>query len=253
MKPAILYVNKIEKNKTGKTNPHSHSFWQLEVVTNGSITSIVEGKTIKLNSGDMLLLKPGVKHEFTYDAPGISWLSFKFHLDKDPATPYCIIRHSVYTLRLIETLKILVQKTILEDYEAKSVEGIIHSLLHYIKSGDFNREHNSENSLIKKILTYVKQQNGRKVTINELAEKLSYTRSYLSKEFKKQTGTRLKSYIDAYRVKKIKDMLAYSDFTVSEIATFLDFKDIFSLSRFFKHNTGVCPRDYRNNYIDSFQ
>jgi len=94
-------------------------------------------------------------------------------------------------------------------------------------------------------MAYIKSQNGRRVTINELAEKFSYSRSHLSKIFKQEYGMSLKSYIDTLRLEKAKEMLAYSERTISEIAHELDFKDIYTFSRFFKRNTGLSPKHYR--------
>jgi len=246
MNTTLLYIHKNKSTNQGKTTSHSHDFWQLEIVIHGHIPAVVCGRRIILNAGEMLLIKPGSEHEFTYEAPGTSWITLKFDTEENMEEPIeSVIRHSLFTNRLISSLEAIIHSTILEVYEKKAVEGHIEALFCYLKSTEFTRSADKKNSFIADITGYIRGHDGMQISINELAAKLSYTRSHLSKEFKKQTGECLKSYIDRIRLDKAREMLSYSDFSISDISFQLGFKDIFSFSRFFKHRTGTSPRKYR--------
>jgi len=133
----------------------------------------------------------------------------------------------------------------MEDYEKKVIEGHIEAIFGFIQSKDFNKHTDRKNMVIEDISAFVRSRNGKPVTINELSDRFSYSRSHISKEFKRHTGLGLKEYIDKIRLGKSKEMLSYSDFSISQIAFELGFKDIYSFSRFFKKHTTYCPKTYR--------
>jgi AraC-like DNA-binding protein len=267
----LLYVHKVNRDSASKVNCHFHDFWQLEIVTGGCIDAMINGKCFALNSRDMLLIRPGIEHGFVYNFPDISWISLKFSAaftDSDTDTntdtntdtdtgnetlpvidvdDYTVIRYSPFTGRLIASLEAIVQNAILEDYEKIVIEGHIEAILRYIHSDSYIHPESVRSTIIDDITSFIKSCNGKPVTVNEIAKKLSYSRSHISKEFKQQTGQSLKSYIDKTRLDKAKEMLLYSDFSISDIAFALGFKDVYSFSRFFKKHAASCPKIYRKN------
>lgn len=248
MNTTLLYVQKIQRNRLSGTSLHSHDFWQLEIVTHGRIFADVQGEKIVLEEWDVLLIKPGTEHGFNYEVPGISWISFKFDTDEDICDfSKIIVRHSPCTRRMISYLEAIIQNTILKDYEKKMIAGHIEAIFCYIRSDEFLKPSDKISTIIEDIKCYIRSRNGKPVSVNELAEKFSYTRSHISKVFKKQTGHELKEHIDSVRLDKAKEMLCYSDFSIANVAFELGFADIYSFSRFFKKHAAVSPRYYRKN------
>lgn len=246
MNTKLIYIHKHKRPKILKTNSHSHDFWQLEIVTYGPINAVVCGENISLNTRDMLLIRSGCEHEFIYETSGVSWITLKFSTGENIINPFReIIRTSFFTDKLISSLEAIIRSTILEEYEKKVVEGHIESIFCYINSNDFTRTANKKATVISNVTGYIRRQGGKPLSVANIAAKLSYTRSHLSKEFKKQTGENLKSYIDRMRVEKAREMLYHSGFSISDISSELGFKDIFSFSRFFKQHTGASPKEYR--------
>lgn len=245
MSTKLIYLHKIERNIKGLSQNHVHDYWQLEIITSGDALAILADERILLNTGDMLLINPGLEHSFVYKTSGINWISIKFETSEViPFTTATIIRPSLFTGRLISSLRNIIHSNILEDFEKKAVTGFIESLICYMMSDTFLKSEN-KNKLAEDISGYIIGRNGKPVMINELAKALSYTRNYLSQEFKKETGQTLKSHIDMVRFEKAKEMLLYSGFSILDISIELGFKDIYSFSRFFKNNAGICPNDYR--------
>lgn len=245
MNANLLILYKGIKLTTGKVDLHTHPFWQLEIATRHHIHYTMNGGQDRLNSGDMLLIPPNIEHEFIYELPNISWVSVKFELDTDEEPWAGVIRQCPFTEKFMSALKTMVTGTILKPYEKMFIEGLIATLFTFIRSADFLEEEDPSSKFVRTIRDLVMDRNGKPVSINELANGMSYTRSHLSKQFKLHTGEGLKAYIDRVRVEKAKEMLRYEDLPISDISEELGYHDIFSFSRFFKRNTGMSPREFK--------
>lgn len=53
-------------------------------------------------------------------------------------------------------------------------------------------------------------------------------------------------YITDIRVTKAKELLLYSSFNITEIASIVGYDNSFYFSRIFKKNTALSPREYKN-------
>ncbi|MBB3696834.1 helix-turn-helix domain-containing protein [Flammeovirga yaeyamensis] len=80
---------------------------------------------------------------------------------------------------------------------------------------------------------------------NYFGKMLNMSPNYLSDLLKKETGIGIKEHIDAYVVKKAKNILLSSNQTVGEIAFTLGFEYPQSFTRMFKKKTGYSPNEYR--------
>lgn len=82
--------------------------------------------------------------------------------------------------------------------------------------------------------------------VKEIADELGYHEKYLSAVFRKTEGITLKSYLTKRRMEEAKRILLETNFTVAEVAYCLNFDDPHNFSRFFKHEEGVTPSEFRN-------
>lgn len=71
--------------------------------------------------------------------------------------------------------------------------------------------------------------------------------NYFSNYFKINCGTSFKEYIASYRIKLIKHRLLFGDKRMRELAEEFGFTDISHLNRYFKNNSGVSVRDFKNS------
>ena len=69
--------------------------------------------------------------------------------------------------------------------------------------------------------------------------------SALSKLFSEACGTTLEKYLIAQRIERVKELLAYGDLTVSEIADKLRYSSVAHLSAQFRAQTGMSPTEFR--------
>ena len=77
------------------------------------------------------------------------------------------------------------------------------------------------------------------------AEKLFLTPKYLSKIVKSVSGVSAPDWINSFVILEAKNMLKYSDLTISEIVYKLNFTSQSVFYKFFKGQTGMTPSEYR--------
>ena len=88
--------------------------------------------------------------------------------------------------------------------------------------------------------------NGLKTNLSDyLASKLHRDYSALSKLFSETTNTTIEKYLIAQKIERVKELLAYDEFSLSEIAGMLNYSSVAHLSAQFKRVTGLSPSAYK--------
>jgi AraC family transcriptional regulator len=78
-----------------------------------------------------------------------------------------------------------------------------------------------------------------------LSEKLHLNYDSISELFSELEGITLEKYIITKRLEKVKELLVYADFSLTEIAYITGFSSINHLSRQFKELTGLSPSHFK--------
>lgn len=79
------------------------------------------------------------------------------------------------------------------------------------------------------------------------ADKLALTPKYLSALIKDTSGLSVPQWINNYVIVEAKTLLKSSDMNINQIADYLNFPTSSFFSKYFRHHTGIAPRDYRIN------
>ena len=136
---------------------------------------------------------------------------------------------SKYRLEILKTMITTLLYKSLELYDAKQQS---------------NRE-NKTTSLVLRFEKYVDNHYLEFKTVNEYAHMLNVTSNHLSQTIKSQTGKSAKNIIDQRVLVEAKNMLKYSDLTVTEIAYQLGFNEPTHFGRFFKKMSHESPQNFR--------
>lgn len=85
-----------------------------------------------------------------------------------------------------------------------------------------------------------------------LARQLQCSVDYLSQLYRKTTGTPLLATINKHRLLRAQDLLLNSNLNIAEVSQAAGFLDPSYFTRFFHHQTGTTPREYRRASTRSF-
>tara|TARA_R110001583_G_scaffold1152_11_gene9573 strand:- start:4135 stop:5202 length:1068 start_codon:yes stop_codon:yes gene_type:complete len=83
------------------------------------------------------------------------------------------------------------------------------------------------------------------VSLSELAEQFGLSQRSFTRRFKMATGIRATEYWQQLRIETAKDLLASSNLSIQEIAYHVGYQDQGHLTRLFKQNLFLTPKDYR--------
>lgn len=121
-----------------------------------------------------------------------------------------------------------------------------------LKAQGFELLEDNKTQIIEKIksviINHVHHSDERNVIFSErLAAELHKDYSGLSKLFSAQEGITIEQYIILQKIEKVKELLQYNEFTLSEIADILGYSSVAHLSAQFRKTTGITPTGFRKN------
>lgn len=85
-----------------------------------------------------------------------------------------------------------------------------------------------------------------RITVEDLADVLGVSASYLSRLFKKETGDSVSTYIRTQKIEMAKNLLQYSEYSMIEIANRLSFSSQSHFIQQFRESVGMIPKKYRD-------
>ena len=125
------------------------------------------------------------------------------------------------------------------------------SRLHSIMTIDYTKRMNSlkMNKIfskpIVKCIDYIYKNLNIRTTVAMLAKYTDLHPNYLSKLFKKETGLSISMYIQKRKIETAQNMLKYSDYSPSQIASILAFPTQSYFIEVFKKHIGMTPKKYQ--------
>jgi two-component system response regulator YesN len=136
--------------------------------------------------------------------------------------------------------------------ECDNIESIKQILFEFLKSISKSlSETKCISPLIKKAVAYLHENYAKRITLEQVAEEIHVTPSYLSMLFKHQTGLNLIDYLNRYRIEKSKDLIRKGDLKIYEIAYKVGFRDEKYFHMMFKRYTGLTSTQLRDGVFEA--
>jgi YesN/AraC family two-component response regulator len=122
--------------------------------------------------------------------------------------------------------------------------GLLENILQHAQE----KNHNSDEELIRSVIYYIENNYNKNLTVNDLAGKYNIDSKRFYYLFQKSVGMCTKQYIMRCRINRAKELLMHEQYNICDIANFIGYEDAFHFSRMFKKSTGLSPSDFRKKF-----
>lgn len=249
---------------------HSHDFYEIVMVKNGSGIHITENKTHPIFHGDIFLIRPGFAHTYEeikqleivnilftpkaldvdlHDLPKIKGYKEFFEPDFE----------SGYALNLEENQFNLITEIVLEMKHEQNSRHVGYdfflrlSLLRLIGLicrfySNSSAPKQNEMTRLLHVLRFMEHRYHEKIQMNELAAIAGMSISSLLREFHNEMGESPINYLINLRLEKAAWQLRNTGKRITEISWATGFQDSNYFSKMFKKKYIASPREYRKNH-----
>lgn len=236
-----------------KTDEHfkdeEHSFYELIYVDQGYLESRIDDTCFPLHSGDLVIYSPHQQHIQKVNNKKCAYLTivFNMHICDDSKLLNRVfhlnddLRDLLDKLSLTSNKQNIYDKTLMLCYLQ---ELIIHLLRDSQTENKTLNTMKYQDDLFKQIIKYIDDNITSPLTVEDVTQKFSISRSTLQTLFKTHTNKTPKHYITVLKLNLSKKLLLENKYTVTEIAYMLGFSSIHYFSRAFKQQFNLTPSEY---------
>lgn len=249
-----LYTFFYQEKEQGFLFPgEAHPMSELTYVDQGSLHSVVEGRDLLLEQGDIMIYTPGQWHMQYADmgvAPRFVTISFELagqDLERLKDRKFQAPQQAVTLLQ-----QMLREKEAPDDHSADMIIAMLDQLLMLLlrqvdapapKLKTSNALH-SENEIIRQAQQYISTHIRQKLTVPTVAKQVDVSPSYLTALFHKNLQISPGEYIRRIKLQESKQMIRENSMTFTEIAAALQYSTVHHFSRQFKEKFGITPTEY---------
>lgn len=264
----------------GDIGPHSHNFYELNIIIKGKGTHYIQNKSYKIQEGMAFLIPPYVPHGYTFDNNDYIIFHILFHalffekynyllkningfnlfFEIEPhirlhseCTTFLFSLNSSDFAELTSNLNRLVQ---LEDESNCNTQLEKEFLVLYIISifcdslaASIYESNTNDEFLLSclQVAEYIQNNFYDKITISQLCDLVHMSRSSLLRYFSRTYNCSPLEYLNDYRINQSKIMLRDKNKSIATIAQDCGFFDSSHFIHFFTKKIGVSPAKYREN------
>ncbi|MBD5093054.1 MAG: AraC family transcriptional regulator [Subdoligranulum sp.] len=107
----------------------------------------------------------------------------------------------------------------------------------------------AEDAILDDVQAFLEKNYQREFSMDELAQALHLSRSYLSTYYKSKTGANISDRIQYFRIQKAVELLEDTKLRIADVGAMVGISNINTFLRQFKKYTGMTPKEYRMNKL----
>lgn len=271
----IVTVQYFELGKNFNSKGEKHKHWEFVYVDKGEMTAQADKEQYVLKQGDGIFHTPETFHKHSANhktAPNVFIISF---VTASPQMEYFgnKIFHVPERLRFLissmlsegkNTFEMPFNEVYLTNMRLKSdgVPGGVQMLRTYLEQflilllrvGNrveepvfFDRA-NIEGRMAEKITGEIeKNVYGSRITVSDICAMHGYSKAYISRVFKDNTGYTLTEYMSKVKIDEAKRLIRERGMNFTQISDALSFSNPLYFSRVFRRVTGMSPSEYKKS------
>ena len=237
-----------------------HQFFELTYVDTGILYTEVDGVSYKLGEKELMIYGPGQFHSQRTDNQAVSYVTIMFNMENiSPDLPddwYSVLTNRVfpYNKKIYTLIKALVQES---STGAPYTDSLMHCLLTEtiirLLQGVYSTpsvqpssvvRQNYQDELFEQVLHFVESKIYEPLTVADICQQFSLSRSTLQLLFKNAVNQSPKKYISDMKLERSCQMLRENKYTISEISLKLGYSSIHYFSNAFNQKYHISPSEY---------
>jgi len=238
-----------------------HNFFELTYIDTGVMYTEVDGKFHRLGEKDMIIYGPGQYHtQHTDEDQSVSYITILFNMENlspdVPADWYHALINKVfpYNKKIYTLIKTFVREsTTGVPYMDSLMLCLLSETIIRLLQGEYVNptaqpasvvRQNYQDELFDRIHAYIEENICEPLTIAEICQQFSLSRSSLQLLFKNAVNQSPKKYISDMKLEKSCQMLRENKYTISEISLKLGYSSIHYFSNAFNQKYHISPSEY---------
>lgn len=244
------------KSKLRSTNAHWHDFYEIQFITQGTLTEHINGHEIEMGPGWIYFLRPYDVHEYHGDGP-VALYKIQFLID--------ILDSDIQKILISNEFRLIMQ---LSDKESETLEPFFSKIVNEYNSNKFNRgamlsylmnclatemirlgqrhaSHRASSEAIVLALEYIHRNYAKNISMEQVATIVGLTPNYFCSKFHKEVGQSFKQYLRGLQLNHAATLLRVTDLSVSRICEDSGFNSLANFFKDFKAFYGMTPAQYR--------
>ncbi|EOU1469857.1 AraC family transcriptional regulator [Clostridium perfringens] len=235
----------------------------IHYVTKGYGTFKFNGKVFNLKQGDIFILLKGMQVEYvaSIDDPweyywiGFSGSNANEYLNRTSITNSCVANCEENSkipqiiLNMCEISKTYNPSKSDDILLLKELYSLLYTLIEEFPK-PFEYKDKELHTYIQDALNFINSNYMHSITVQEIADYVNLSRSYLYKMFIKNLGISPQRYLINLRMYKATLLLKSTKLPIGEVASSVGYSDSLLFSKTFSKHFSMSPLNYRNNQVN---
>lgn len=236
---------------------HSHEdFYELFILAGGDFYHYYNGEERRIGRNTVYFFKPGQSHGIIRATPQSVHFSFfakasffQRFFEENPLLRNAFGRKSCLSCRLTDVEYAYIYKLanalVRQDDEHQKVSLFLYNVITLLMTKNETAPKEAKNDYVVDLVTKLNNYTYLTTRVQEIYGYYPVAKCKLIKEFKEYTGMTIVQYQKKQKLSYAAQLLANSDFQVTQIAELVGFESFSHFLRIFKEEYRMTPKEYR--------
>ena len=252
----LLYVTYSKFENDWPSLAHSHPFAELCYIRSGKGVYLIEGKPCPVKEEDLIIINANVSHTEKSDGDqpleyiilGVEGMRFSFEGNSEHIIFSCRKEHGDFLFYMDALLRVMEEKR--KDYEKICQNLLEIMIIRLLRRTSFSFEYEAPVSSSRECIRlkhYIEANYNRDITLDTLAQFSHLNKYYLAHAFTRYFGRSPISYLCEVRIKASRELLASTDYSITEIAQLSGFSSQSYFAQCFRKYCRMTASAYRKS------
>ena len=252
----LLYVTYSKFENDWPSLAHSHPFAELCYIRSGKGVYLIEGKPCPVKEEDLIIINANVSHTEKSDGDqpleyiilGVEGMHFSFKGNSEHIIFSCRKEHGDFLFYMDALLREMEEKR--KDYEKICQNLLEIMIIRLLRRPSFSFEYEAPVSSSRECIRlkhYIEANYNRDITLDTLAQFSHLNKYYLAHAFTRYFGRSPISYLCEVRIKASRELLASTDYSITEIAQLSGFSSQSYFAQCFRKYCRMTASAYRKS------